>query len=79
MPFGEQDVSLTARRDVIWLYIAEYIDRNGYAPTIREIAKRCGTSSTSAINYQLERMDRDGIIQRTPRIARGIVLLEQPE
>ena len=51
--------------------------RNRYAPTIREIADRCGFSSTSSVKYQLDALEDKGYIVRDPRRPRTILLTER--
>ncbi|MFC2609796.1 MAG: transcriptional repressor LexA, partial [Peptidiphaga gingivicola] len=50
--------------------------KNRYAPTIREIADRCGFSSTSSVKYQLDALEDKGYIVRDPRRPRTILLTE---
>jgi len=57
-------------------YIKKYIKETGYPPTVREIAKGCGMSSTSVVTYHLAKLERQGKITRTSYTARGIVVNE---
>ncbi|MDX1437458.1 MAG: transcriptional repressor LexA [Anaerolineales bacterium] len=56
--------------------ILEELDRfqskNGYPPSIREIGKRTGISSTSVVNYYLDQLEDEGYIERDRNVSRGI-------
>ena len=54
----------TERRDRILLYMRMYCMTYGKEPTVREIGKAVGISSTSTIAGYLQRMEREGIIGR---------------
>lgn len=62
--------------ELILKFIKSFIDRNGYAPSIREIQDGCGVSSTSVVSSQLDKLEDQGKIKRAPYIARGIVVSE---
>lgn len=57
-------------------FMREYIALRGYPPTIRDIVKGTGQSSTSTVSYHLDRMAAAGYIERDPGISRGIRLVE---
>ncbi len=61
----------------VWVAVHSYLLEHGYAPTIREIALRSGTTKSQAWLY-LRRLQSHGILRVTPSISRGIVLLAQP-
>ena len=46
--------------------------RNGYPPSIREIGRRTGISSTSVVNYYLDQLESEGYIERDRNVSRGI-------
>ena len=52
------------------------IDRDGWPPTVREIQRAAGMSSTSQVHYYLERLEELGYIKRMPGGARAIKVLE---
>lgn len=47
---------------------------NKYYPQIREICKGTSIPSTSVLNYYLDRMEKDEIVSRVRKIARGTSL-----
>ncbi len=55
--------------------LEDYQNTHGYPPTVREVAKLAGTPSTSVAKYYLDRLVRFGLIEREPRISRGIILV----
>ena len=68
---------LSTRRQQILDYIHDFLQENGLPPTVRDIQKACGISSTSVVDYNLRLLDRDGYLNRRPDVARGIELLDE--
>lgn len=64
------------RTELVLDFLDEYIARQGYAPSLREIGKAVGLLSTSSVAHCLEQLERDGRIRQTPGIGRSIVLVE---
>jgi repressor LexA len=56
--------TLTLREDVAFRFIRIFIEENGYAPTIREIAAAAQLRSTSSVSYILARLEDKGYIRR---------------
>jgi len=56
--------------------IRGFLRERGYPPTIREIQRRCGYRTTSAVHRALSLLEEEGIIRRRPGVARGIELQE---
>jgi len=54
--------------------IRDFIQERGYPPTVRDIARELGISSTSVVDYHLRRLEQAGWIERDPRSSRGIRL-----
>jgi repressor LexA len=52
---------------------------NGYPPTIREIGRFVGISSTSVVNYNLDALQRLGYIYRDRTVSRGLRLAQDEE
>ena len=55
-------------------FIAQYIARNGYAPSVREIQRGVGLHSTGAVHYQLRALEAAGEIRRQRYLSRSITL-----
>ncbi len=68
---------LSARQASILEYIAEHIDQKGYPPTIREIGEECNISSTSVVNYNLNKLEREGYLVRDRKVSRGLSLVTE--
>ena len=58
-------------------FIQHFSDENGYPPSIREIGKAVGISSTSVVNYNLNRLVEEGYLNRDQNVSRGIRLSEK--
>ena len=65
------------RRQRLLEYIEAYCDREGHAPTIREMAEGAGISSTSVVNYHLKALESVGLIERERNTIRGIKTNDQ--
>ncbi|MCO6453429.1 MAG: repressor LexA [Caldilineales bacterium] len=68
-------MSLRPRQQHILEFIQSYLDENDYPPTIREIGKAVGISSTSVVNYNLERLEELKLIERNREVSRGLRLV----
>src|SRR5574341_1060764 len=64
----------TGRRMRICQFIARFRDEHGYAPTVRQIGRGVGITSTSVVQYYILRLERAGILKRDPFVSRGLVL-----
>jgi repressor LexA len=65
---------LSERQVKILEFIEEFVQDNGYPPTIREIGKAVRISSTSVVKYNLEKLESLGHLQRRKEAARGLRL-----
>jgi repressor LexA len=68
-------MTLTDRQQAILDFIRDFSGRTKYPPTIREIGKSVGISSTSVVNYNLNVLEKQGFIARDKTISRGIKLV----
>ncbi len=68
-------MALTERQQAILTFIRDFSIRSKYPPTIREIGKSVGISSTSVVNYNLNVLERLGLIERDKTVSRGIKLV----
>ncbi len=66
---------LSARQQHIMDFIRRFWVDNGYPPTVRDIAGGCRISSTSVVDYNLDKLEREGYIRRHAGVSRGIELL----
>ncbi|MBI5877080.1 MAG: transcriptional repressor LexA [Chloroflexi bacterium] len=67
-------MALTAKQENILNFIRDFGQAHGYPPSIREIGQNIGISSTSVVNYNLLKLEREGHLERNPTISRGIRL-----
>lgn len=60
----------------IYDFIKNQIQDKGYPPSVREICKAVGLSSTSTVHGHLSRLEKNGYIRRDPTKPRAIELLK---
>lgn len=70
-------MNLSARQEAILGFISEFLQENGYPPTIRDIGAAVSISSTSVVNYNLNVLEREGHIARDRDVSRGLRLVGQ--
>lgn len=58
-------------------FISQYIQRNGYSPTLQEIAQALGVSSLATVHEHLETMQKKGVIKRREGSVRGIEISDK--
>ncbi len=63
------------RQRSILRYMEQYIESNGYPPTIREIGLATDINSTSVVNYNLNKLVQAGYLSRSGRVSRGLRLV----
>src|SRR3712207_8940291 len=56
-------------------YIVDYLKRNTYQPSIREIGKRFGIKSTKTVSEHLQSLADKGYIERDASRSRGVKIL----
>ena len=63
----------TGTAERILLFIAEYVEKNGFSPTIREISDGTGIQSTATVHRNITRLIRQGSLTQTkPGTARSV-------
>ncbi len=65
---------LSVRQEGIMEFIRKFIGENRFPPSIREIGKAVGISSTSVVNYNLRRLEERGYLSREKEVSRGLRL-----
>ena len=68
---------LSTRQQNILRYIWEYLTDVGRPPTIREIGGAVNISSTSVVNYNLNKLEERGYLEREAEVSRGLKLTQQ--
>jgi repressor LexA len=67
---------LSQKQERILDFLRRFLDDKDYPPTVRDIVKGCGISSTSVVDYNLNILEREGYIRRGREISRGIELVD---
>jgi len=70
-------VTLYNRQKQILDFIAQYIQRTGYSPTLQEIAVAIGVSSLATVHEHLQAMEKKGVIKRWEGSVRGIEITDK--
>jgi repressor LexA len=65
-------MGLSERQQHIYEFITKFMNDKGRPPTIREIGAKVGITSTSVVNYNLNILVREGLIQREKEVSRGL-------
>ncbi|AIF51703.1 transcriptional repressor LexA [Pelosinus sp. UFO1] len=66
---------LTTRQNQILAYIKDTLHSKGYPPSVREIGKAVGLSSSSTVHSHLAKIEEMGFIRRDPTKPRAIEIL----
>jgi len=53
-------------------FMRNFVQQKGYSPTIGEIQRALNISSKSVVKYHLDALEEEGLIDREPKVARGI-------
>jgi len=70
-------VTLYKRQRQIVDFIAQYIQRNGYSPTLQEIATAIGVSSLATIHEHLQALIRKKVLKKYDGAVRGLELIDR--
>lgn len=74
MENGIKQVKVSNRQKV-YNFIIDYIQNNGYSPSIKEISIGTNLSSTATVCYHLEKLKMMGKIDMKENVARSIRVL----
>ncbi len=69
------DLNLTKRQQEIVDFIKKYSARYGYPPTVRDIGRAIGLTSSSTVHAHLANLEKAGMLRRDPSKPRAIELL----
>ncbi|OGV95841.1 repressor LexA [Microgenomates group bacterium RBG_16_45_19] len=69
-------VTLYRRQRQIVEFITQYIQKNGYSPTLQEIADAIGVSSLATVHEHLQALDRKGVIKKYEGSVRGLEITD---
>ncbi len=68
---------ISPKRKRILNFITGFVREKGYSPSVRDIVKGCGISSSSVVQYHLNQLENLGFIHRNREISRSITLAEK--
>lgn len=68
---------LSTRQKQILRYITKEIQENGYAPSVREIGKAVGLSSTATVHCYLKKLEELGYIKKENQKGRTLRILKK--
>ncbi len=73
--------NLPPRQNQVLAFIKEFVARNEYPPSLRDISAHLGVTGNTAVLSHLQALERKGYIRRDAGNSRGIVLIreKQPE
>ena len=69
------DLNLTKRQQEIFDFIKKHSAKHGYPPTVRDIGKAIGLTSSSTVHAHLANLEKIGLLRRDPTKPRAIELL----
>jgi repressor LexA len=69
------ELNLTKRQKEIFDFIKRYSEKHGYPPTVRDIGKAIGLTSSSTVHAHLANLEKVGLLRRDPSKPRAIEVL----
>ncbi|HEY6777936.1 MAG TPA: transcriptional repressor LexA [Thermoleophilaceae bacterium] len=66
---------LTKRQQEIFDFVKRYAGEHGYPPTVRDIGKAIGLTSSSTVHAHLSNLEKLGVLRRDPTKPRAIEVL----
>ncbi|HEY8369375.1 MAG TPA: transcriptional repressor LexA [Thermodesulfobacteriota bacterium] len=69
------ELNLTKRQQEIFEFIRRYSQEHGYPPTVRDIGRAIGLTSSSTVHAHLANLEKIGLLRRDPSKPRAIEIL----
>ena len=69
------ELNLTKRQQEIFDFVKRYGGEHGYPPTVRDIGKAIGLTSSSTVHAHLANLEKLGLLRRDPTKPRAIEVL----
>jgi repressor LexA len=69
------ELNLTKRQREIFDFVKSYGEEHGYPPTVRDIGKAIGLTSSSTVHAHLANLEKLGVLRRDPTKPRAIEVL----
>ena len=70
------ELNLTKRQQEIFDFVKKYVGEHGYPPTVRDIGKAIGLTSSSTVHAHLANLEKLGVLRRDPTKPRAIEVLK---
>jgi repressor LexA len=70
------EMNLTKRQQEIFDFVKRYVSEHGYPPTVRDIGKAIGLTSSSTVHAHLANLEKLGLLRRDPTKPRAIEVLK---
>jgi repressor LexA len=69
------ELNLTKRQQEIFDFIRRYSAEHGYPPTVRDIGKAIGLTSSSTVHAHLSNLEKLGLLRRDPAKPRALEVI----
>ncbi len=69
------ELNLTKRQQEIFEFVKRYGSEHGYPPTVRDIGKAIGLTSSSTVHAHLANLEKLGVLKRDPTKPRALEVL----
>jgi len=69
-------MNLTKRQRQIYDYVRQFLEQEGYAPSIEEIAAHFGLSSVATVHEHLRNLEAKGALRRDPNRSRALEVVD---
>ncbi|EKD89761.1 MAG: LexA repressor [uncultured bacterium] len=69
--------SITKRQKEVLNFVIQFMAKNGYSPSLQEIARFLGTKNISTAQYFIQELEEKGYLKKKSHIARGVSPLSQ--
>jgi repressor LexA len=69
------ELDLTKRQQEIFEFVKRYAGEHGYPPTVRDIGKAIGLTSSSTVHAHLANLEKLGLLKRDPTKPRALEVL----
>ena len=64
--------SISDKLQKIYAFMLEYLDSNGFPPSVREIGAKCNIKSTATVYDYLEKLKQQGLLVKSPSKKRAL-------
>ena len=69
-------IETSKREKAILKFIENQVNANGYPPSVREIGKAVGLSSTATVHAYLEKLEKEGFIKKEDKKGRTLKIIK---